>query len=242
MPFETAKLREKLLKMIKIDRTPLPAEMCIKDETHYRSGSIFDLIVKDCHNKCYICEDKELTAINVEHRVAHKGDKVLKYDWENLFLSCAHCNSTKNFCIDAADAVIIDPVKFDPEEYIEIALAVTDELKEEIVVKKIKDGESIDATVMLLDHVYNGVSTDIKRLESANLKNKIMDEIKFFRQYVSGYKEEPDLGYHDMITEEISRKSAFAAIKRNIIRKDPEIAEKFSEALFNGKGDENRIE
>lgn len=217
--------------MVKIDKTPLPDGVCIKNENDYRGGLVFDLLVNDCRNKCYICEDKEPTGLNVEHRVAHKGDRALKYDWGNLFLSCIHCNSTKSFCVDNTDDIIIDPAKLDPEEYIEIAISAVDDLRGKVIINKTKNAEAIDATVKLLDGVYNGVSTDIKRLESANLRKKVMHEVSLFQQYLSGYKEETDLGYGEMIVKEISKGSAFAAFKRSIIRKDPDMVEKFSGKL-----------
>jgi hypothetical protein len=133
--------------MVKINKSLLPPGACIRNERDYRDGDIFDLLVKDCRNKCYICEDKAPTALNVEHRIPHKGDSALKYD-------------------------------------------------------------------------------------CANLKNKIMKEITHFRQYVNGYKDEPNIGYADIISEELSRGNAFAAFKRGIVRNDPEIARAFFEALL----------
>ncbi len=47
------------------------------------------------HNKCYICENKQVTSYNIEHLHPYYKNKNLKYDWNNLFLSCAHCNNTK---------------------------------------------------------------------------------------------------------------------------------------------------
>ena len=209
----------------------MPDEIRIESEDDYRGGKVFELLIMDCRNKCYICEDKESTGLNVEHRIPHKGDKTLKYNWDNLFLSCVHCNNTKSFCIDNTNDVIIDPVTLDPEEYIEIAISAVDGLKEKVIINKLKDAETVDTTVKLLNYVYNGAPTDIKRLESANLRNKIMREVNRFQLYVSGFKEETDLGYHELITKEISKRSAFAAFKRNIIRKDPDVVEKFSEEL-----------
>jgi hypothetical protein len=74
--------------MIKINKSLLPKSVEIKQEEDYRDGIIFELIRKDCFDKCYICEDKDITTLNVEHRIPHKNDKKLKYDWNNLFLSC----------------------------------------------------------------------------------------------------------------------------------------------------------
>lgn len=214
--------------MVKIDKTPLPDNTAIKNEDDYRKGTVFDLIVKDCRNKCYICEDGKPVGINVEHRVSHKGDTALKYDWNNLFLSCTHCNNTKGTAFDN----IIDPVKVDPEKYIDLAISTTEDLREKVIVRKTVDTEYIDKTVQLLECVYNGDSTDIKKLECANLRNKIMQEINRFQLYINGYNEENSSGYHTIIAEEISRSSAFAAFKRKIIRDDPQIASHFTEALL----------
>jgi hypothetical protein len=213
--------------MVKTDKSPLPPEISIRSERDYHSDVVFDLLARDCRNKCYICEDKEPTALNVEHRVSHKGDPALKYDWNNLLLCCAHCNGTKGTAFDG----IIDPTKVDPEEYIELSISAVCDLTEKVIVKKTKGGEDVDSTVKLLDRVYNGDKTAVKRHECTNLKNKIMKEIVTFRQYIRGYKEEPDLGYERFIAEEISRNSAFAAFKRGLVRNDPETAGIFAEIL-----------
>jgi hypothetical protein len=65
-------------------------------EEAYRSGEVFRTLKSDFHRKCYICEDDEITAINVEHFEPHKGDLNKKYDWNNFFLSCGHCNNLKS--------------------------------------------------------------------------------------------------------------------------------------------------
>lgn len=48
------------------------------------------------HGKCYICENKQITSYHIEHLNPHHGNIELKYSWDNLFLSCAHCNNIKS--------------------------------------------------------------------------------------------------------------------------------------------------
>ena len=67
------------------------------------------------HGKCYICENKQITSYQIEHLVSHRGNVDLKYDWNNLFLACAHCNNTK---LDKFEP-IIDCTKENVEELIE---------------------------------------------------------------------------------------------------------------------------
>ena len=99
--------------MIKINKRPLPSGVTITNEKDYRSGVVFQMLIEDCNKKCYICEDSVHTSPNVEHRVSHKDDPALKYDWNNLLLSCGHCNNTK---LDKYDG-IIDPTQINPEEF-----------------------------------------------------------------------------------------------------------------------------
>lgn len=47
-------------------------------------------------HKCYLCEKKDLDNLQIEHLVPHRGNRDLMFDWENLFLSCNHCNNIKN--------------------------------------------------------------------------------------------------------------------------------------------------
>jgi hypothetical protein len=66
--------------MIKLDKSPLPNDVKILREKDYRSDPVFSILKSDCHNKCYICEEKEPTGLQVEHRKSPQGDGSLKYD------------------------------------------------------------------------------------------------------------------------------------------------------------------
>ena len=105
--------------MIKLKKTDLPDGLTITSDNDYRSGEIFKILLHDCYHKCYICEQKPIPP-EVEHRLTHKGDEALKYDWYNIFYSCRYCNKVKNQkkFYDG----IIDPTKIDPEDYIELRL------------------------------------------------------------------------------------------------------------------------
>ena len=67
-----------------------PAPPCLAKEKQkatgdYKCGDVFERTKTDFKNKCYICENKEPITINIEHFRPHKGDKKLKFDWNNLF-------------------------------------------------------------------------------------------------------------------------------------------------------------
>ena len=214
--------------MIKLTKRPLPADVTITNENDYRHGRIFDMLVEDCHRKCYICEDKP-TSINVEHIVSHRSDPTLKYDWNNLFIACAHCNSVKGTKYDDA----VNPSECDPEEFIALSVEIPENFIEKVRIDPLKQDSSTLKTTELLGYVYNGGSTDIKEIECANLRNEhLLPDIQRFMQFVYGFCTEPDLGYDKLIKKEISRSSKFAAFKRKIIRDNPELSARFSAALI----------
>jgi hypothetical protein len=200
--------------MIKINKRPLPSGVVIARESDYRGGIVFKMLVEDCRGKCYLCEDSVHTAPNVEHRVSHQGNSTLKYDWNNLFLSCSHCNNTKLEKFDG----IIDPATVDPEKFIEISLDIDEELREVVVVRKLDGGTEVDMTVSLLDAVYNGVKTDMKKYACRQLKNKISNELSWFRKNLDEYMKNPCNAHKTAIENKLAGDSVFAAFKRKIIK------------------------
>jgi uncharacterized protein (TIGR02646 family) len=77
-----------------------PAPACLEAEKwkangDYKCGDVLERMKHDFKNKCYICEELAPTTINVEHFRPHGGNIDLKFDWNNLFFVCGHCNNTK---------------------------------------------------------------------------------------------------------------------------------------------------
>ena len=85
--------------MVKIERTyPAPASLAIEAQKvsgKYDKPDVVKQLFKDAHGKCYICEMKDLQDPVVEHLMPHKDGKYpeRKFDWDNLFWACGHCNS-----------------------------------------------------------------------------------------------------------------------------------------------------
>ncbi|MEA2012737.1 MAG: HNH endonuclease [Verrucomicrobiota bacterium] len=82
-----------------------PPPKSLSDEINKKSGfyrklDVVERLEQDFRNKCYICEQKAPTNINIEHFKPYQDDKKLKFDWNNLFLSCAHCNNVKSVNFD----------------------------------------------------------------------------------------------------------------------------------------------
>ncbi|MCM1064984.1 MAG: hypothetical protein NC420_11060 [Eubacterium sp.] len=215
--------------MVKINKSRLPKGIIIKKEEDYRSESVILLLQKDFYNKCYLCEEKNPTSINVEHFRSCKNNEALKYNWENLFYACAHCNRIKGSRYDH----IIDCTKDDPEMYIHISFQSYPKNYVEVS-SRLYCSKNIE-TQELLDKIYNGAGTPISEFEASNLKCKISDEIKEFIEYIEKYLNENDVGlrkvYWKRIKKMLSRESNFSGFKRSIIMESKEYMQCFGELL-----------
>ena len=215
-----------------------PAPECLaieklKASGDYKCGDVLERIKTDFHNKCYICEDKEPTSINVEHFIPHKNkDRDLEFDWNNLFYACVHCNNTKHVkytnllnCIDPSHE-ILKRIKFEikpfPKEFSNITAIATDTRTLE--------------TVSLLNEVYNG-TTELKTIEASNLRSKLLNEIREFQNVLFKYMEyeSVDQVYAADLLRDIRRRlhpsSAFVAFKVWIIKENPFLLGKFGEFI-----------
>lgn len=209
-----------------------PAPPCLAVEKAKANGTyncegVLEQLKTDFKNKCYLCEDKEPHSINTEHFLPHRGDNNLKFDWNNLFYCCAHCNNTKlakpqydailNCTLDAdIDTKIryhIDPW---PKEKAEITALVAD--------------ANVTNTVDLLLEVYNG-TTELKKIESANLRSKLLKEIREFQNllfafYDDSYTDEEKADIKNSIIRQLRPTSNFTAFKKWVLR-DSEVAADF---------------
>ena len=143
------------------------------NETVYRDEPVYLQIEKDFHEKCYLCEDNEVTSINIDHFEPHRNDLAKKYDWKNLFYSCGHCNNIKGAvwpllnCTDAADQVW---------ESIEIRFTTFPKTEVEILINpacpKPREAEN---TRLILEKTLAGKGKKAMQITQAkNLRNKML--------------------------------------------------------------------
>jgi len=217
--------------MVKLSKSMLPEDTRIKNKNDYQTGTVFQTLYEDCYGKCFICEHKPIPPV-VEHLIAHKGNRDLMLSWSNMLLACSYCNTVKNK--REFDEGIINPVEIDPEDYILFELSF-DEFKESVVIRHKCDSADkllANKTVKLLNMVYNNASKrDGQKVSSATLQVILTREMRNFYIVVENYKAERDSGNYQVIVEEISRSSEFAAFKRKIVRDDPELSKVFADSL-----------
>jgi len=204
-----------------------------KKNGNYKCGDVLTRIKSDFRNKCYLCEIKAPTSINVEHFQSHRGvNKDLMFDWFNLFYSCAHCNNVKLHlyddilnCTDINDRV-------DEWIYYEIIESFPKEFPK---LTALHDDIRVHKTVELLEKIYNG-HTPLKKIEAGNLRQKILEEVNYFRYLLEEYQRE-DLGenYRADLKNEIKRclspYAPFTAFKKWIVRDNEMLNNDFSEFI-----------
>lgn len=184
--------------------------------TTYNQPEVNEALLEMFHGKCYICENRDVISYHIEHRVSHHNHDDLKYDWKNLYLSCAHCNMIKGTRFDD----ILDCTVSDIERIIKFQIQGSwgnNERFQFIPLKKTREAEK---TAELLQEVHYSDTTPKLAMASANLRRMIRREIADFRRYIRYYNRaegEDKEDYLCLIRQELEEDSAFTAFKRWII-------------------------
>ena len=174
------------------------------------------------YGKCYICENKQTTSFQIEHLMPHHGNVDLKYDWNNLFWSCAHCNNIKN----DKYTPILDCTKENIEDFIAFRKKGYFGTEERLIFESLDFRTETENTVKLLQEVYYG-STPQKQIEAKVLRRALRKELSEFKEYVREYQEEEDEqekgDLRCLLRQELRDSSSFAAFKRWLIRDNKNI-------------------
>ncbi|PEC58439.1 hypothetical protein CN556_24885 [Bacillus wiedmannii] len=209
--------------------TSEPEELAVeraKSSGDYAIPSVLMKLKDEFKDKCYICEYKNPTTINVEHFVSHQGNHNLKFDWENLFLACSHCNNIKRNhydnmlnCTKVEDDVEnaikfhIDPIPF-----------------KEVEVSPLVQNEKVFQTVDLLNKVYNGTTT-MKKIESNYIRQALVEEMLLFFENLTKYFKAGTPALQEFIKlqigEQLDSSSPFTIFKRWVIKDTPKLMEEF---------------
>ena len=166
------------------------------------------------HGKCYICENKEATSYQIEHLIPHRSDRKLKYDWNNLFWVCAHCNNIKSDKYEPILNCTTEPVEH-LIAFRKTGYFGTDEKLEFSAVKD--DNEAIRNTILLLNDAYYG-TTPQKKMEARIIRRTLRKDLSKFKEYVREYQEaeneEEKEDIEMLLKRELKDSSAFTAFKR----------------------------
>lgn len=202
---------------------PAPASL---PKEGYRCAEVLDRLQADFHDKCYLCEQKNPTNINVEHFIPHRGNEAIKLSWDNLFWVCGHCNNTKEQIEKGADSVqrFLDCSQEKQDVLNWIKYCFTPIAKASVNLENkctdVTFHNFTENTIKLLNAIYNG-TTPLKTKESENLKRSLRTEIDAFYKVINEYYDDPQEMDKPFLLRNIktrlSKKSAFTAFKRWII-------------------------
>lgn len=190
-------------------------EAKLKNST-YNTPQVNAALREMFHGKCYICENNQITSYHIEHLVPHRKNIDLKYDWNNLFLACAHCNNTKLGKYEP----ILDCTKENVEALIAFRKRGYFGVEEEFVFDVLDQREETLNTAKLLREVYYG-STSQKKMEAKILRKILRKELCEFKELVQEYQEAEEDEKEELkclLKQQLSDRSPFAAFKRWLIR------------------------
>ena len=215
--------------------TSLATEKAKGKSGKYNESDVLERLEIDFYNKCYICEQKAPISINVEHLISHQGNLNLKFDWNNLFWSCVHCNLTKSTSFDS----ILDCTNSNHDVLNMIICRIKPYPKELVSLEKNYEEQELETalndTIELLKRVYNG-TTNHKEKEAANLRRLIQSELLDFQNNLLTY-------YNDMADEAIRQEARqnikkslkiqapFTAFKYWIIKENAKLSQEFQDFL-----------
>lgn len=206
--------------MVKIERSfPAPSSLvaeALKKNGSYEKPDVVERLKQDFYNKCYICELKNLQDPQVEHLLPHKNGKYpeRKFDWNNLFWACGHCNGVKNQ--NKYDAGILDCCKIDPEQEIAFRLKA-DQI--ELQPLSLQADGVIERTIELVWEVFNLQNTGMRVYKSDMRLKELQKEMNLLFDNLEELKKKPNSKFIlRKLRVLLRREAAFAAFKRCYVR------------------------
>jgi len=212
-----------------------PAPSSLEEEKKKASGDyktveVLNRLKADFKSKCYICEFKP-TSYNVEHFTPHKGNKDLMFDWNNLFLSCSHCNNTKGAQKKYDNLLNCTNKTHDVENRLKYIFKPFPQAL--VQIEALDTLPETQATKELLLEVYNGATPLKVILNSSTLREWLFKEIEEFQSLLCEYfKDNPEKEKQNLLIKiqaHINRASNFTAFKRWIVKENPRLREKFEQ-------------
>ena len=224
-----------MIKIIRKQTSPL----CLEDEKlknngKYNCGDVIEKLEKDFYGKCYLCESNQFS-INVEHFTPHKKNKDLKFDWNNLFFACSHCNNIK---LAKYDNILNCTDNINIEEYLYYNSDSVLFPKYEINITINQEFNSCAKTKQsaeLLNKIYNG-HTDLKIKDAEKLKDNLLEHLTKFQSKLlkytkSKFNPNKQKRYKKKIIDELHNSSHFCAFKRYIIKNNNELNKEFKKYM-----------
>lgn len=218
--------------MFNVTRMPL-APLSLSSKLSWRGDDVLIALKDIFHDKCYLCESKKPTSINIEHLRPHRGDLLRKFDWKNLYFSCGRCNTLKSDkyeeILDCADPAVdvFKSIKLTPPHSPGGKRVGIEPMNAEL--------ETLN-TISLLEEIYNGDDTINKVVASGNLRENIYKHCNILLPHMKAYYS--DESSQEQIDSAISslkilmhKKQPYSAFLRWIIIDDVKLSEVLAKEL-----------
>ncbi|MBE6950728.1 MAG: hypothetical protein E7451_05250 [Ruminococcaceae bacterium] len=201
--------------MVKTERTPTPpASLGVEKKKVSGKYNLEDVVTQlhaDFNGKCYLCGQDELQSIEVEHLIPHHGDVDLKFDWNNLFYSCAHCNSVKNQA--KYESNVVDCCLTDPEAVIHQTL-----VDGHVVVTPLLRTPEAENTADLVHDCFELSNRPIRKLESQNKVKALMRTMNVLFKNLERFEQGSGKRVLPALRGMLDRRYKFAGFTRTYVR------------------------
>lgn len=188
----------------------------LKSSGEYNKPDVLERLKQDFYNKCYLCEEKSISKIEVDHFLPHLNGTHLyrKFDWNNLFFCCGHCNGTKGSNQDT----LLDCTSANDDVYNSLRYNFVSFPKEAVNISVAKTSDKSENTAKLLNQIYSGKDPSNltnRVMEAGNIREKIRQEIDKFTDLLLESRNDNIV---NKIKDALSEKAPFSAFKRQIIK------------------------
>ena len=207
--------------MFNVSRTG-PTPVSLQKQSGYGGEDVVNRLREIFHDKCYICESKDPTSLNVEHFHPHKGDVLKKHDWNNLFYVCGRCNNIKlakyHNLLDCTDSKVdvFSALRHIPPHT---------PYQSRLIIEAMIDEPKTKETALLLNEVFNTDATINKKITGVYLRKKVFAKYNRFLELVNQYyDEELPMDVRDgaltRLKQIVSKTQEFSAFIRWVAKED----------------------
>ncbi|MEL4204918.1 hypothetical protein C9E85_15615 [Plesiomonas shigelloides] len=201
---------------------PTEAPESLAARRSYSEEDVLNKLREIFYDKCYLCEIKDPTSINVEHFDAHQGNLDKKFDWNNLFYVCGRCNNIKlakyNNLLDCTNNAVdvFRSIKHLPPHT---------PYQSKIIIEPMSNDDKTIETAALLDEIFNTDKTINKKITGKYLRRKVFNKYNRLLELVNEYlDDELPQTRKDEALERLqalmSRKQEFSAFIRWVVLQD----------------------
>lgn len=201
---------------------PAEAPESLAERRSYSEEDVLNKLREIFYDKCYLCEIKDPTSINVEHFDAHQGNLDKKFDWNNLFYVCGRCNNIKlakyNNLLDCTNNNV-DVFRLIKQ------LPPHTPYQSKIIIEPMATDDKTTETADLLDEIFNTEKTINKKITGKYLRKKVFHKYNRFLELVNEYLDDelPQERKDEALVRLqvlMSRKQEFSAFIRWVVLED----------------------